>query len=163
MRFKKTALDRGRNLIERYCLATGKTLYRLSDVYDWARERQELPMGEEAVRLVNLQLLEEASRTDTVEGPKGKVRLRHCVEGITSNGDSEPHQETLWAHVDDAPYAFIFESFRQRRGRVAADVRQLKADLDFVNERYRARGEREIQLNFDFSDDEAEEDDSETA
>ena len=160
MRYSKERLESYRNIIDRFCLATGQTQYEVSQVAAWAIDRGEVALSQDDLRHYHAEIFREASRTHTITDRHGnKVRVRHCVE-VTVNGEQgfdKPVQKTLWAHADEAPTSFLIESLRQRRSRCAADIRQLKADLGHINEILQARGHRPIQMTFDFSSpDEAE-------
>ncbi len=152
MRFPKKTLELYRSLADEFRLATGKETYRLGEVIAWALNRGQLTLDPEDVRRLHENILREAMRSDTIEDEQGRrVRVRHCVEVDTTDEDGKEVQETLWAHVDEAPTPFLIESLRQRRNRIVEDVRHLQADLDHINAILEGRGKRSIQMSFDFT------------
>lgn len=151
MRVSKQKLEHYRAVIDEYCRETGKTQYEHHEVADWAIAGDRVDFTADDVRQLHIAYFTEASRSHTITNPGGqKVRVRHCVE-LESNGDTEkPTNRTLWSHVDDASEHFLITALVQKRSRVDADIRSLKADLAFINERLSQRGRRLIQMSFNW-------------
>jgi len=63
--------------------------------------------------------------------PQGRtVRAKHAARVEDANG----HQTTLWADIRTAPRKHMETAFRQRRGQILGECRQLKSDVDSYNE-----------------------------
>lgn len=153
MRLSRSEAERLRNVADRYAREAGLTEIEVMEAVAWGVRQGELGLSEEEVHEVLVHRMSEALRCHNLKLPDGtRVRLRHCVE-IMANGNGRAlKQRTFWSHVDDARDEFLVESLRQRRGRIGADVTQLRADLEYINERREARGLRPIQMTFNFDD-----------
>jgi hypothetical protein len=158
MRMTRCQAEFFREVADRFSRATGQNEYPAAAAVDWARGRGELELSPDDQREILVARMSEALRSDTTTDANGRrVRLRHCVTNPPTAGESEC---TLWSHVDVAQPEFLRESLRQRRRRIADDVEQLRADLDFINQRFAARGLRQIQMTIDDYRPTADEDDS---
>jgi hypothetical protein len=144
------------SIIDEYKLATGNTQYALADVYDWALARGRLETSPEELKEYHVGRFSAAARKDSFRDAQGRsVRVRHCVEISQPGGPPR----FLWSDLEDASPSFLEQSLRQRRDKIHADVLALEADLDYINEILVRRGQRPIQLSFDFTpgtDDSAE-------
>lgn len=143
-----------RAAVNRYLVATSRTQFELSDVVQWLRDRNELPMTDDDVAEFHRDKLGQALRSATTRDVGGrKVRLLHCVTTTVIGADGRPRQRTSWSHVDHASDAFLFASLHQRYRAIGEDVGQLRADVTYMNERLTARGLPLVQMCFDFSRD----------
>lgn len=142
-----------RELVARYKRVHVIETVEVHDVVRWAIARGDLELPPAALVLLHAERMSEALRTETAQDEYGrKVRLHHCVETQTKSAEGRLLQRFLWAHIDDAADEHLMTSLQQRRGKVAADVQSLRADLDFINSRRRANHKPPIQMSFDFTD-----------
>jgi hypothetical protein len=136
------------SIIDEYKRATGSTQYALADVYDWALDRGRLETSPEELKQYHVARFSAAARKDSTCDRHGRtVRVRHCLEIEQPGGPPR----FLWADLEDASPEFLQESLRQRRDKIKDDVKALEADLDYINEILVRRGQRPIQLSFDFT------------
>ena len=95
--------------------------------------------------------LSRALAEEYIDDPQGRsVRAKHAAR-IQIDG----RQETLWADIRTAPRSHMETAFRQRRGQIFGECRQLKADVDSYNEN--VTPDEPIPMVFDFTYDLAEE------
>ncbi len=155
MRLTKAKAEFFREIADRYRAATGKTVIEAGEAVAWAMARGELELSPDEVRKTFTAMMSAALQEDsTVDGDGNKIRLQWSLEVQGDGSDGKPVQRVLWAHIDAAEDEFLAESLRQQYRRIASDVASLKANLNYLNERRRAAGKREIQMSFDFSGDE---------
>lgn len=94
--------------------------------------------------------LARAMREEYITDPQGRaVRAKHAAR-VEVNGA----QTTLWADIRTAPRNHMETAFRQRRGQILGECKQLKADVDSYNQN--ASPDNPIQMIFDFTYDLAE-------
>ena len=94
--------------------------------------------------------LARAMREEYITDPQGRaVRAKHAAR-VEVNGE----QTTLWADIRTAPRKHMETAFRQRRGQILGECKQLKADVDSYNQN--ASPDRPILMIFDFTYDLAE-------
>jgi hypothetical protein len=94
----------------------------------------------------------QAMRTQTeIDASGRKVRRKHVVKYKETNADGEKTQLFLWYDMEIAPPQFMFDSFQQRRGKIADACWQLKQDSDSYNEFHNKT--IPIQVLMDFRDD----------
>jgi hypothetical protein len=94
--------------------------------------------------------LARAMREEYITDPQGRaVRAKHAAR-VEENGE----QTTLWADIRTAPRKHMELAFRQRRGQILGECKQLKSDVDSYNQN--ASLGRPIPMIFDFTDDLAE-------
>jgi hypothetical protein len=92
-----------------------------------------------------------AMAEEYIKDPQGRlVRAKHAAR--IKVGDE---QATLWADIRTAPRPHMETAFRQRRGQILGECRQLKADVDSYNQN--AAPAEPIPMIFDFTYDLAEE------
>jgi hypothetical protein len=95
--------------------------------------------------------LAQAMREEYITDPQGRaVRAKHAARVQESDG----RQTTLWADIRTAPRKHMDTAFRQRRGQILGECRQLKSDVDSYNQN--ASPGHPIPMIFDFTDDLAE-------
>lgn len=95
--------------------------------------------------------LSRAMAEEYISDPQGRsVRAKHAAR-IEVGGK----QETLWADIRTAPRSHMETAFRQRRGQILGECRQLKSDVDSYNAN--ATPDNPIPLVLDFTVDLAEE------
>jgi hypothetical protein len=86
-----------------------------------------------------------------ISDPQGRmVRAKHAARL-----EVQGRQETLWADIRTAPRGHMETAFRQRRGQIVGECRQLKRDVDSYNQN--ASLDNPIPLVLDFTYDVAEE------
>lgn len=94
--------------------------------------------------------LAKAMREEYISDPQGRaVRAKHAAR-VEENGE----QTTLWADIRTAPRKHMELAFRQRRGQILGECKQLKYDVDSYNEN--ASPDNPIPMVFDFTYDLAE-------
>jgi hypothetical protein len=148
VRLTKKVANSYLEIIDEYKAATGNTQYMLTEVYDWAAARGRLETSPEEIKQYHVARFSAANRADSIKDRQGRsVRVRHCLEIVQPGARSQ----FLWADLADAPREFLQQSLRQRRDKVVKDVESLQADLDYINEMLVRRGQRPIQLSFDFT------------
>ena|SRR5947208_9451029 len=92
-----------------------------------------------------------AMREEYITDPQGRaVRAKHAARVQEPDGS----QTTLWADIRTAPRKHMETAFRQRRGQILGECRQLKSDVDSYNQN--ASPDSPIPMTFDFTDDLAE-------
>ena len=95
--------------------------------------------------------LAKAMREEYITDPQGRaVRAKHAAR-VEVDGA----QTTLWADIRTAPKKHMETAFRQRRGQILGECRQLKADVDSYNQNVTPNDP--IPLVLDFTYDLAEE------
>jgi hypothetical protein len=95
--------------------------------------------------------LSRALAEEYIDDPQGRsVRAKHAAR-VEVDGK----QETLWADIRTAPRSHMEAAFRQRRGQILGECRQLKADVDSFNQN--ASPDNPVPLVLDFTYDLAEE------
>lgn len=86
-----------------------------------------------------------------ITDPQGRtVRAKHAARVEDANGK----QTTLWADIRTAPRKHMETAFRQRRGQILGECRQLKSDVDSYNQN--ALTSNPIPMSFNFTYDLAE-------
>jgi len=94
--------------------------------------------------------LARAMREEYITDPQGRaVRAKHAAR-VEVSGE----QATLWADIRTAPRNHMETAFRQRRGQILGECRQLKSDVDSYNQN--ASLVNPIPMVFDFTYDLAE-------
>ena len=118
------------------------------EIADWLiRKGWKPPLKDELASLAGD--ITKAMRTQTVIDPRGrKVRKKHVVGYKETLANGEKIQLWLWYDVDIAPPPFMFESFQQRRGRIADACWQLKQDSDSYNEFHNKSIPIQVYLDF---------------
>jgi hypothetical protein len=141
-----------RELADQYAHHSGRPEITVFEAVAWAIDNGHLDsrLPREESLEVWRDLMSTSLQEDTIKVDGRVVRVRLCASVDVPNGDDEPSQRTLWAHVDDAPRDFIKKSFEQRRRGIYADVARFQIDLDYANRRLRARGLRPIQLSLEW-------------
>jgi len=95
--------------------------------------------------------LSRAMAEEYIPDPQGRmVRAKHAARL-----EVQGRQETLWADIRTAPRGHMETAFRQRRGQIVGECRQLKRDVDSYNQN--ASLDNPIPLILDFTYDVAEE------
>ena len=95
--------------------------------------------------------LAKAMREEYITDPQGRsVRAKHAARVEGDGG-----QTTLWADIRTAPRNHMDTAFRQRRGQILGECRQLKSDVDSYNQN--ATPDHPIPMVLDFTNDLAEE------
>lgn len=95
--------------------------------------------------------LSRALAEEYIPDPQGRlVRAKHAAR-VEVGG----RQETLWADIRTAPRGHMETAFRQRRGQILGECRQLKKDVDSYNQN--ATPNDPVPMILDFTNDLAEE------
>ena len=122
----------------------------LGDVYDHAMGSGRIPaeyiegVQEVALRREFGRILR-ASKLETADGRD--VRRYQSYMVFVQTRDGKEVQRHLWKDIREMSPAEMTKSAKQRKGHIAGAEQSLQADLDFWNERVRARGQRRIQLS----------------
>jgi len=94
--------------------------------------------------------LARAMREEYITDPQGRaVRAKHAARVEVNGG-----QTTLWEDIRTAPRKHMETAFRQRRGQILGECKQLKSDVDSYNQN--ASPDNPIPMVFDFTYDLAE-------
>lgn len=127
--------------------------FDLHEVYHWAKGNNLWFPDKDLEEKTFVNEMADSLREVYVTADDGVTRVRVYHARTRKNKDGR--QETLWANMFDAPLEHLEEAFQQRRRQSLGDCRQLKADVDYCNQK--RFQESPIQVSFNFDLDLAEE------
>ena len=126
-----------------HCEATSK------EVAEWAVEKEYLiaqrinPIDDLASQL------SQAMRAEYKTDSRGRrYRANHARRALR-NGE----QTTIWATMEHASHEHMEVAYTQRRQQIVSDCLQLKTDVDVYNDHIPEKGNPEIPLDLDFTED----------
>lgn len=128
-----------RAIVGSYQAETKATVVELRVVIPWAIQRGLLADPPDPVRyhIDRASAALQHSRR-TAGGP----RDWHSVTEKVDTTEGELVQRTMWAHLDDAPTAFLQTSIEQRVEQNEADRRAILRDIEAIAEKHPALGKR---------------------
>lgn len=143
-----TRKDRNIRITREFELEHGRIPFNLHEVYAWAVNKKLWYAPIDLAEKKFVAEMADALREEYITTDDGdKVRYYYAV--------THGRQGTLWGNLDTAPRTHIDLSLKQRRRQSLADCRQMKTDMDYVNQKRFTSSP--IQLSFNFDADLAEE------
>jgi hypothetical protein len=155
-RITRTLKEEMMQIVEAWKSSGGRWPAPVGEIVDFAI-RNRLYNTPTRLRQLCARDLTEAMREEYVTDSQNRpVRKLHAARITDTDEDGGTIQRTLWADIDTAPRKFMELAFRQRRGQIVGDCRQLSNDVRYYNSKH--PDEKPIQMCFDFRDDVAEAD-----
>ena len=139
--------------IYRQYIAEGGTLpVKMDELYAFASKNGLWKPQKADLRKQFGKQMSRALREDYFKDAKGRtVRKHHAVVIPGRDAEGNDVQQVLWDDIDTAPREHLEGAFQLRRGQIVGDCKQLKNDVDYVNDTRLT--ENPIPMLWDFTDD----------
>jgi hypothetical protein len=125
--------------------------FDVNEVADWLMQNDYWKPLKDFARRKCVEEVKDVLREQYITAEDGsRVRLYH-----SATTEKDGRQLHLWANMFDAPREHLEVGFQERRRQSLGDARQLKSDMDYVNQK--RFQENPIQMSFNFDEDLAEE------